>query len=347
MEVTITHVDYNVCIDELIDLRNYNRIEKRNRAYFNWRYINRPHKSKPQIIIARNQANELIGSVSIIPHHYNVKGESKLFGVVGDISVKKNYRRKGIATKLFNYIREVEFLKDIECLIVLPNTEAEIVLKKTGWQQISSINRYVRVLNFDYYINIKSKFKIFKNVFLTISNKFSNLICIQRKLAEIYSYKITDKLSSDFDNLWFAFDKSNFVGGLRNRSYLQWRYLDHPLIKYQIFCMYKKNTFCGYIVFHDDNKTVKIDDFFCADFKTDLRYLLGSFIEYTIKNINANNIYLRTNNNDFLVHNPIVFGFIKRKDKQNFLLFSFSDKTINESLKNSKLWFLTSGDKDV
>lgn len=179
---------------------------------------------------------------------------------------------------MFNYIEKIEEMKKIECFIVLPNYEASIPLQRAGWINVSSMQRFVKIIDINYFLRNKIKFNSIRKFISNSINKIMKVFFFENTLPIEYTYKVTDRLNGDFDKLWNNFDKNNLIIGYRNKEYLEWRFVKHPLVDYKFFLLMKNSSLYGYIVFHKkEGKIYQIDDFLCLDFKFNMKFLFISF----------------------------------------------------------------------
>lgn len=345
MDLRLSHTTYRQSKVEFIDFRNLNRDDVRDETYFDWRYSKRPNDSEPIIVFARGERDEIIGSFSIIPHRYAIDNSTRCLGVVGDISVRQEFRGKGIATKMLAYIDKIEELRKCECNIVLPNIEASIPLQRTGWRRVSSLQRFVKVIDTNYLFEKKAGLSLFGTFFSGVADKILDIISEKKEIPEAFSFRITGRVNEEFDSLWDNLDKRGLIIGFRNRAYLEWRYLSHPLVEYKVFSFNKNGELCGYIVFHSiEERVFQIDDILCSDFKKDIGYLFSSFFKYLRCEEKAALLFFKANDNHLINSRLKKHGFIKRDD-QDFMIYPWNRG--DALIHNGANWFITAGDKDI
>ena len=347
-DIKISVVHYEEWRKVLLAFRNANRSEERNELYFDWRYLRRPNNwQKPVIIVAQTLQGEMIGACSLIPHHFSSSNEQYSFGILGDISVAKTWRGKGVAPQMFRFLSGIYAKKQLRANLVLPNEEASRSLSKANWRTISTMERYVKVINIEKIIRRSlSAIWLTKLIAFPINYILKAISC-ETYARDVKGYKgaVAVQFDERFDILWNDAEKESMIIGLRNRDYLTWRYKSHPLINYQIFTLTHKASLCGYIVFHYFEDSCYIDDLFYLKKNEHPQYLLTCFLKY-IRKTNASNITFHINKNDFFALNLARFGFIKRSD--NWRIMIHVDNSHDDpSLLMGDKWFLTAGDKDA
>jgi len=331
----------------LINFKNANRSVKQDALYFDWRYKERPNNGhKPVIIWAETAQGEKIGSCSFIPHHFMVDDTVNAVGVLGDISVAKEWRGKGIAQQMFTYFSKTESARKFNFCFVLPNEGAFRPLKKTGWHTISKLDRYVKINNTIYFRRIVPD--RLKNICMYAFNLLNSLFYENHvKKKKTFNVELLNEFDERFNGLWQQFEKSGKILALRNKEYLSWRYLKHQSIKYKIFALTDDFKLCGYMVYHLQQEQCFIDDFLIRPGTKYARILLSYFLQYIKKDTSIGIINLKANNTALIDFSLWKFGFIKRKDFQCAMVAPGELSEQKEYLLNEENWLLTAGDKDV
>lgn len=108
--IKLTTARYEECNEELLAFRNANRDMARSPEYFDWRYLKRPCSAKAIILWA---SREKLGMCSVIPHEYAINDRVDHLGVLGDISVAKEWRGKGVARQMFAQMAGMQWISII------------------------------------------------------------------------------------------------------------------------------------------------------------------------------------------------------------------------------------------
>jgi len=80
-------------------------------------------------------------------------------------------------------------------------------------------------------------------------------ICRDSQGSDVLSFKAIGKFTEEFDALWQSCKDEYKIAVVRDKSYLNWRYLQRPDGKYYPFGIYRQNVLSGYVVlklYHDD-----------------------------------------------------------------------------------------------
>ena len=339
---------YEECKAEFVSFRNANRDTYRDEAYFDWRYLRRPCELKPVIIWAETHAGVKIGALSLAPHLYMINNRLSLVGILGDISVAQEWRGKGIAQEMFKYLAETETAKKVGAGFVLSNEAASRPLMKANWRTISTMTRYVKLINVENRLSSSLRTTWLSKPVAFVLNFVLRAMSFETYTGGGHGYKgaVVSGFDERFDALWDSAKKDEMIIGARNKQYLTWRYADHPLVDHQIFTVTRNAQLCGYIVFHCYGNSCHIDDIFpLRDKNRNPQYLLSSFLQY-IRTTNVADITLSINRNEFVDFNLLKYGFVKRASNWRIMVNVDSDAK-KEMLLNGNIWFLTAGDKDV
>lgn len=346
-DITLFSARYNDCKSDVISFRNANRDTVRDEAYFDWRYVQRPNGQEPIIIWAENGRGEKIGALSLIPHHYMVHDALTLVGMLGDISVAKAWRSKGIAHMMFRYLSELEATKKLRANLVLPNEAASSPLAKADWRMLSTMERHVKFIDVEKKVRQLLKVSWLSKLIAHPCNALLKVVSLETYARPVdgYSGMVVSGFDERFDTLWQDVKKDGMNIGVRNRRYLTWRYEKHPLIAYRIFVLTRHARLCGYIIFHVSEDTCYVDDMFCSDKKEYPYHLLSLFLKH-IRSTDTSSIIFTMNDNDLFDFPLSRFGFIKRPSTWSVMIYTH-DMQADAALFLGNQWFLTAGDKDA
>jgi predicted acetyltransferase len=346
-EIKFFSSSYDQCKCDFIEFKNANRDIKRNERYFDWRYQEKPVNLKPVIIWAENGDRQKIGSLSVTPHWFQADHQMFPLGIIGDISVSKKWRGKGIAEKMFIYLLKLEEIKTLKAFIVMPNEPATRSLKRAGWQPVLKLERYIKLITVDEKIKPWIKSSRLLRLTSTFLNYFLKLFSVETFLKQMKPYKgeIVGIFDERFNDLWNSQNKKGAAIGLRNKEYLTWRYTHHPEVKYLVFTLSDHDRLCGYLIFHVHEKQCYIDDLFFLSEKNMATYLMYHFLKYLRKNKAVSSISIRISQDVLSGWFLYRFGFIKRSDCLNFMIRDNRQGTY--FWQNNRHWFLTAGDKEV
>jgi len=341
-------VPYKECWRELLDLRNRNREQTRDKAYMDWRYLERPCALESQIVWAVADDGTPVGSMSLVPHNYFLIDKVVSVGILGDISVEEAFRGQRIADNMLSFLEGQGFYQSLGGAIVLPNQAASKFLERSGWKRVSGINRYLRINNF------KESFR--GRLPLVVNTLAAGLFFVvdrvlfsaaRKTIRAGYEVEVVSDFDDSFDVLWDKFHKSGKMIGVRDRDHLQWRYGDHPLHSYEVLKLTASGELQAYIVYEQTGSNVMVYDMLSLNEGDSSRVLLAAFVKHVKQNSSIHDITLSINDNSLVDYPLLEMGFIKRKDSLAFMRAASFSGGDAFSAEVDEEWYLTIGDKDV
>lgn len=344
-EYFFSAVNYQECKSEYIEFRNENRASSRDEAYFEWRFLKKPGGSSPLVIWATASSGKKIGCVGFTQDVYMANGKPVIFGQLSDISISSQWRGKGIAKKMLDFLAEQPDFRAKKASFAMPNKDAARALEKSGWTTLSSIERYVKICR----TGPKIKKVLGRN---PLSSSIAGILDLALKFSsretfhvdkKIYAAGLVERFDARFDAFWEKYDKNDSVLGLRTSEYLSWRYSLHPLVDYKTFALLEGDSLLGYAVYYIDNDQCHVEDVISLGTPVHSRLLFSYFIRFINNNYNTCAITIRINRNEVCPLPLRQFGFLRRNDGQRFMVRPGA----GEALPDSRRWFLTSGDKDA
>ena len=310
-ETTISKNTSEQSLQNVHLIRNRNRSEKKSLEYIFWRYKGQENAGDYDIFWV-NFNDQKVGMAAVIRRPYYVYGKKKQLLVLGDISLDKEYRRKGVADQLFEFMQDY-YSNGEECGFVFPNREAKRVLTSHGWDYVEPLIHYVLLLN--PYNRIRSFTKSH-----TISIVSSTLVRFLLKLrlsfvnSEGYEIEFVNNFPVTLNEFFAEFDKSGCVISDKSLDSLIWRYSEAFFGPRKIILFYKHGSLTGFCVYKygDDNTVCYVYEFLCLK-KSDAKFYLKLILEHFIKN-NICSVRLMLNKSNSYVNTLKSFGFIGRNE---------------------------------
>jgi len=330
---------YPECAPELIAFRNANREIPRDRAYFDWRYLGRPCAATP-IVVWAELGSEPVGALTICPHDFHVLEAERIVGVMGDISVRRESRGLGIAAAMFNFLPQIDAVRDLHGCLVLPNEGAAAPLSRSGWKEAHRIERFAKVLDFQ------------PRLARLMPRRWAGILAaplnvLARALSHETAHRATrlraaivSQVDDRFDELWRRADKQGRIIGLRNARYLRWRYQQHPMTTYHKLAMTEGETLSGYAIYRVAEGTCFVEDIFCIDASHAVA-VVSLLLMHLREQGSVSTVSLGINRS--AMDRPWrPLGFSRRRDFQRTMISGGAGWG-----GTSAAWHLTSGDKDV
>ena len=339
-ETTISKNNSEQSLKNVQLIRNRNRLEKKSLDYIFWRYQGQENAGDYDIFWV-NFNDQKVGMAAVIRRPYYVYGKKKQLLVLGDISLDKEYRRKGVADQLFEVIKDY-YSNGEECGFVFPTKAAKRVITSHGWDYVEPLIHYVLLLN--PYNRIRSFTKshtisVISSAIVRCFLKFRLSLVNSKE----YHIEFVNYFPDALDKFFTEFDKGGYVISDKSLDSLSWRYSEAYFGPRNIVLFYKHGSLIGFCIYKygDDNTVCFIYDFLClkkAYAKFYLKLILEHFIGKNIYSVrfmlNKSNIYVSTLKS---------FGFIGRNEGGGVYGFN-----ANEFLyKGNPAMMFSLADKDV
>lgn len=162
-----------------------------------------------------------------------------------------------------------------------------------------------------------------------------------RRIDKEYRLEPRDWLDMAYDKLCFS-ARCGRTMSLRNRAYLAWRYLDHPLHRYEMLALYRQRNLCGYAFVRREDADLWVDDWLVAS-ANDGVALGHKLIQWARADFGVATVQARVSSVDGATVPFRDLGFMSRPDSQSvFVAGAWSPKAVPAAA-----WFFTAGDKDV
>jgi len=319
-----------------------------NMIHHNWQFKDNPfNKLENKSIVITKNDSEISSHMGIFPV------ELKVFNIIKNATwhisfyTLEKYRGMGLGSKLLEYSSNF-----FDFTMVLSGSEGtKKIYENQGGKDFGDLNRYVGILNkirLEHYIGNKIQKKQ-----VSLENK--------SKLK----FDLIKCLDNSYEIFWENVKSRYPITVNRTRQYLQWRYLNHPLIEYHFMLLKNDDELLGYAVlrFEDNNKelkAVRIVDMIVLENYDD--EIIQQIIHYCINKVDivdffcTGNFYKNSFEKNGFFNNliedlkiPAVFNPIdlnRRPDINFFYKQSNLDSSYNESLNEINNWYFVKGDSD-
>ncbi|MGD6871009.1 GNAT family N-acetyltransferase [Sutcliffiella horikoshii] len=216
--------------------------ERSDRAW-KWKFSDTPEELNPWILVCED-GGEIIGHISLWVHDAYIDGKKNKIGLRVDTMVDPDARGKGVYQKLNNLLLEEAKKDGIAFLYGFPAPKAkELFIKYTDASHLLNVPRYVRIQK--PISLLASKVKPLK-----IAKPLDKLFSVVR--APKYKFNLEsreiNKCGGDFDELAERCRSLSKALLVRNASYLNWRFVNHPEKDYKIQAIFEAGQMKGYIV---------------------------------------------------------------------------------------------------
>ncbi len=320
--------------------------DKLDPRFWQWEFIHGPDGGAFLYIV--EDQNKIIGHFADIPRRFSVQGEVVLGTLSLDLMVHPDYWRKGIFAAMGKYGAEKVKQENGRFLIAFPiRSETILGLKKIGWKKVAKLPVLVYPIRFKGILNRYVHFPPLGLLIGGIARFFYLLLYGSKMRKETEGIEIDQVRSLDesFDHFWQKASHLHPLMGIRDRDYLNWRYLQHPTRNYVIYGAKKSGEMRGYVVLRKVDllkfNSAVIVDLLALDEET-LLALVKKGIQHSQQE--------RADLLGFMVpQDHFYYKLLRRKgflpSPKTFLYMIYSHT--GQSILSPEKWYVNWGDTDV
>lgn len=241
---------------------------------FTWLYENNPHGCA-RVWIAHDVDDTTIGLSAAFPRRIYVNGKDRLSWVLGDFCINEAYRTLGPALTLQRASLADADSGEVAFCYDFPSNAMTVVYKRL---QISSFGRMIRLakpLRTDRKMKELTKspalgcaLTIGGNLLLRLSQQRYRVDCDLQ-----VSLHYCD-CGGEFSDLARTIGSRYGVCIQRSAEYLNWRYVNNPLCRYELITVRRGDALLGYAVFLQEGEDAMLVDLFGAAEDTVLSALI-------------------------------------------------------------------------
>ncbi len=314
-----------------------------------WRWQIRENPDGAGWIHLVEHGDKIIGHLADLPKRFSVRGRVVLGTLTHDMMVHPDYRRRGVSTATARLgIRKVEKEKGEFMTAYSIRVESLNSLLKVGWKEVVELPVLVFPIRF---YRIANRYLHSKPASVLVGGIARCLYFFlfgrrRKKKMNGVEIKRVHELDEQFDLFWEKAISLCPIMGVRDRNYLNWRYLQHPTRTYVIYRALERGEMKGYIVLRKvellNLNSAVIVDLLALDSE-----IVPQLVEKGIEHSRQEGTDLL----GFMVPKPHPYyhglrraGFLPSFKTFQFLVYSHRKE---EVLFDPRGWYLTWGDTDV
>ena len=330
------------------------RDRERWMRWWYWMYRDNP-AGTGKIWVAEHEGR-IVGHYALISQHVKIGEEIQKVCQNVDDMTHPDYRYRGIYAALEKRALDEAGKAGANITIGFPNDAAYPGHIKLGWHDLCSIETMIKPLN---PLNILGKYlpnRLLAKICAWLAGSAMNLFLGTGKPAYVDGLVITRMKSFDdrIDSLWSKVSKYYEIIGVRNKDYLNWRYINIPGVDYTIYMAEREGQIAGYIVLKRGElrglACGYIFDLIVAPGEVEIaRHLVLKAIEHfkqeKVDLILYQMIGPKAYHDIFRKSGFIISRFISRRFR--FIIYLHSPKISEKLVKNPGHWFVQVGDSDA
>lgn len=315
---------------------------------YKWLYKNNPQGHAHTWLARERVGEEIVGFTSIYPRKFLVEGIVACGGIGFDAFVRPDHRRKGIALALHQASLRAMNRKEVPFRFMCgPPTRANLeALKKAGSQVIGTL-RYVSI---PFTMSgLMTMLHCPKNYSEKVANFGTAVDRLLKKLCKVLnnnasniSVRVVESVDERFDQLWEEIAANFHIIGLRDRQYLEWRYIENPVCTQKLVSMEYKGSLLGWAVLEFSSKGCLLIDYLLPLEGKLAQETLSALVNFVAAQ-NTPRITLRFNLKGLYASLFHGHGFLPGWTAEYFQTLC-SDKVLEPLLLKQNYWHFTNGD---
>lgn len=341
--------------DEIFELTKAvweEQVPEEERWIKGWRWLHIDNPAGISRIWLAEHNGKLIGQYPVIMENMKVDGEIIKAAQLVDTMTHSQYRHRGICSTLGKKALNEMEKGEIHLVYCFPTQQVYPLHIKSGWLDVCAFQVMIKPLNLK---NILQKYSVRNRLLLNIFTVGGNLIIKvffrSKKVSDEDMPKV--RKISHFDDrineFWNTISNDYNIIRIRDKKYLNWRYVDAPNADYTIYVAEEGGKICGYIILgcKDARGLIfgHIYDIIAPTSRGDIiQCLIAKAIEYFM-DVKVDAILSQMVPNKIYHKALLKNGFIPRfRSKGRFITYNASTKLSEAYLKNPKNWFIQLGD---
>jgi GNAT superfamily N-acetyltransferase len=313
---------------------------------YDWLYKFNPFGKATAWIIWDEEKGIPAGFTAVYPRKMLVNGREYLCWNCGDFSVDKRYRSLGVAVKLRKEAKRYVDEGTIPFLYAHPNDRMVHVHLRAKHKKIGHMHRYAFPIRISNYLGSNSVGKLSGAI---MDPLVQNLIRFAyRRTGDFENLDVQSvKFNESHSELCQEISRQLTIIGLRDETYLNWKYKNHPIVKYSLFNYYESNKLAGYIIYRVKDNVIYMFEIVSRTNVKMQENLLSTFINFCV-----------TNCKNIKVISAVVFEFHPivsvlnrerfkyRNDATSSVIAYCAEPKLKDFVEDGKNWYMTVGDRD-
>jgi hypothetical protein len=275
-----------------------------------------------------------------IPTRYRLNNRDLTAMVSVDTMTAPEFQRRGLLSAVGQHTYSVWRAAGIPFVIGLPNERWGSRANALGWQTLFPLQWLTRPLRPEQTLARKTRLP-----FLTRFSFLSDLwnTFTSPRLITSLTVRAVEHAGAEFDMLWQMC--ASLISVIRDRAWVQWRYLDAPTFNYRVLLAERGPHPVGYLAYRLDPPTGLIADLFAPD-----RATRHTLLAHALRMMRVANI--ETVATLAMPHTPLHYdlrraGFFPRLHAFTVQLVPLAADLPLDLLRNPHHWILAGGDFDV
>jgi len=337
--------DFDAALPEILALFNQTRSAESAEPRFRWLYGQNPH-GPAQVWGLRNRSTgQLVGFTACLPRRILVDGQVRTCWNGVDFSIDRKYRTLGPAARLRRQARLAIDAGKAEFLYAHPNDRMATVHRMAGHEPIGRMFRMARPLRLAEYAGPVLRSRLLGKMAGLLLDPGYDLIHRGGRRAQVALRHVPGiRFDQRFDELFSACSPARKVVGVRDSTYLNWRYAANPLYATDAI-LAEDDTLRGYLLITPRRGLGYIYDLFPTNDPPLARALLAAAVRL------GRALHLKALSMTLLEKSELLpvlaqMGFRLRPDLSQMFVYAPEGCGGRDFIRSAESWVVSTGDRD-
>ena len=351
MGVSIRLIDFDSDRASIIDLLKRNRNLSKDYPYserYDWMYLKNPHGSATGWIVIDEASNNAVGFTVALPREMSVSGKRVVAWNCADFSIDTKFRTLGIAAKLRRGARRAIDEGKYPFLYAHPNDRMLVIHQRVGHTPFSQMQRYAKLINVESKLeSMKTKGGSIAKLVSPAANQVLDYVDKLRSTKHSYDIELHEdmKFTEDFTDFFNAVESNYKVWGVRDATYLNWRYHSNPIYRADVALARKNKKIIAYIIYTLNDRGALIRDIVTSE-PDALPGLISELSRWLRKRPKCESISFIAEKSNPCLRQLTKLGFHPRPETSTTVVHAFVNFQFKSLVYEPSNWFMTVGDRD-
>ena len=335
--------------------RTWGDVEIGDAQYQRWHYEANPAGETLSTFARDRQGGGLVGQFGVVPLRFSVDGEDCTAGLALNVVTDAALRGQGIFAGLGRAANERMAEAGISFAFALPNANSfPGFLRHLGYQDIGDVPLLARPVNVHRLVAKRLPLPGAGAVAALLSRPFTKDLPATLPEAAAIEIARVDRFDARFDALWQRVRGRQRVMAVRDATFLNWRFRDVPLRRYECFAAIEREgegggeEVAGYIVLRRDQiaglDAGLVVDFVAANADAGTRLIAHALVHFHDQDLDLLAGLMLPHTAEYGLLRRVGFWPLPRPLlPQRFRVVARDGPAV----RNLDNWFLTMGDYDV
>ena len=249
MAYKIRLIDKDKEMDAFIELFEVVFGKEMTTKLWEWKYLENPMIIDQPLIYIAEHEGKMVGARPLLPNRMRFGDKTLKVAQPCDTMVHPDHRRKGLFTKMTQFAIDDSRENGFSLFYNFPNQKSYPGYIKLGWKKILEREASYNVFSPKRVISLKISNLVLSSIANVAFKSFFNKSKISSLKPES-SCDINEEryVTKEFEELWRRCSDNWKIGIVRDKEYLEWRFVKHPENDYCFFTAHKNRELLGYIV---------------------------------------------------------------------------------------------------